>query len=513
MSSKSASRKRSGPGAVSCNSSLHGGPSSSLHPRIHRPAMNAPIATLFMFLVLSCVITPCRAQTSKIFQWQFTQQLSTSLPSCQQLPIIVKPFSSTNITYGAPPYYMISVPVNNVGTPSTTLIGTDPNSLSWTVNQPVGAQLLLYVVDSQGSSGGPQPQLHNVTTGQSIQCILPPSTEQPFNVTANVTTTLTTCQPWGLTVAGGTPPYQVTLVELASPIVTNASLGPGDDVTGRWASGSIIVSTAGSTDVDCTGLVSSSSTTAQIKAEAQEALAATKSRHSAAVVGGVVVTLVVLLLLAGAGVFLYLRRRKVIRAARQVAPDQFEGGVIDGAPGEREVSETGTRILSINAFIEPASPQRSAGASARSPSHASGTTLPRRYDSASASPSVESNTPGGGLSVRNPAVATHRGFTNFPTASVRRSAKEIEAGLSSEISEDSEYSDASHASSSPLVGRSQSAGAATSGGARAVPLPMRSASASVGSSRQQEIIFQHQDAGMLRELPPPYIDRGTQQGP
>jgi len=391
---------------------------------------------------------------------------------------------------------------------------------------------LLYVVDSQGSSGGPQPQLHNVTTGQSIQCILPPSTEQPFNVTANVTTTLTTCQPWGLTVAGGTPPYQVTLVELASPIVTNASLGPGDDVftyidradpntqliaavsdlTGRWASGSVIVSTAGSTDVDCTGLVSSSSTTAQIKAEAQEALAATNSRHSAAVVGGVVVTLVVLLLLAGAGVFLYLRRRKVIRAAMRVAPSQFEGGVIDGAPGEREVSETGTRILSINAFIEPTSPQRSAGASARSPSHASGTTLPRRYDSASASPSVESNTPGGGgLSVRNPAVATHRGFTNFPTASVRRSAKEIEAGLSSEISEDSEYSDASHASSAPLVGRSQSA--ATPGGARAVPLPIRSASASVGGSRQQEIIFQHQDAGMLRELPPPYIDRGTQQGP
>lgn len=73
---QSASRKLLGPGAVfSLKPTLHGRSSDSSPslPRIQRPAMNfGPVATLLAFLLLSCVITPCRAQTSKIFQWSFS---------------------------------------------------------------------------------------------------------------------------------------------------------------------------------------------------------------------------------------------------------------------------------------------------------------------------------------------------------------------------------------------------------------------------------------------------------
>lgn len=111
---------------------------------------------------LATLIIPCLAQTSKLFQWQFAsnvslplhslltfivttasspQSLSTSLPTCQSLPIIVKSFDpTTNSTHGTPPYYMISFAIG--GTPITSLIGTDENNLAWTITHPVGASIL-----------------------------------------------------------------------------------------------------------------------------------------------------------------------------------------------------------------------------------------------------------------------------------------------------------------------------------------------------------------------------------
>lgn len=50
-----------------------------------------------------------------------------------------------------------------------------------------------------------------------------------FTIISNVTGDLETCQPWGLTVQGGVPPYTVTLGALGSPVVTNVSMPLGDD--------------------------------------------------------------------------------------------------------------------------------------------------------------------------------------------------------------------------------------------------------------------------------------------
>ncbi|KAJ6553282.1 hypothetical protein B0H19DRAFT_1263678 [Mycena capillaripes] len=269
MSSKSASRTPSGPGAA-LKSTPHAGSSDVFRPRSQRTAMNfGPVATLLTFLVLSCFIAPCRAQTNKIFQWQFAgNALSSSLPSCRQFQIQVKPFNPANNTHGVPPFYMMAFAIG--GTPSTTLIGTDESNLSWTVNQP----LLLQVVDSQSSSGGVLPNLFTVVAGQSTH----PGASR-------------------LRSHGGTPPYGLTLAAVNSSLVINVTMGPADDqftfidradpntqliaaisdLNGRWAVGTPIVKTNGSSNVECIGLGSSSGNSTVIAAQEKAASATSKA--------------------------------------------------------------------------------------------------------------------------------------------------------------------------------------------------------------------------------------------
>ncbi|KAJ6467922.1 hypothetical protein C8R45DRAFT_876409 [Mycena sanguinolenta] len=237
--------------------------------------MLRPRSMLIFFAVLLYSIARIHAQTDEqIFEWGLSgpQSVSSSLPSCHTFPISVKSLAG----HGVPPFYMMAFAVG--GAPITTLIGTNPNNLTWTVEYPIGTQLLLAVVDSLGNSGGVDTPLYTVIEG-ATQCIPPAVARPPFTIMSNVTDTLTTCQPWGLAIQGGTPPYNVTLAALNASDVTNATLGPNDitftyinraeantqmiasvsDMTGRWATGSPLVRTEGSTNVDCPGLSSSSS--------------------------------------------------------------------------------------------------------------------------------------------------------------------------------------------------------------------------------------------------------------
>ncbi|KAF8170726.1 hypothetical protein K438DRAFT_1853847 [Mycena galopus ATCC 62051] len=197
---------------------------------------------------------------------------------------------------------------------------------------------------------------------------------------------------------------------------------------------------------------------------------------------------------------------------RELSPRQFEGGSSTEA-----FQETGTQVLSINAFIAPTSPTEPRSPKSPGPSVMSrtvSTSAPsagpsgRRFMAGPESDhSVSSN--GSGLSVRNPNNLNRPAFSRFPTASVRRSAKEIEAGLSTSNSLDSEYFDnSSEITSRVPIERSRSAVAAAGPSDRGLPVR----SASVGASgAQDEVIFQHQDADILRELPPPYADRGRSE--
>ncbi|KAJ7828254.1 hypothetical protein B0H14DRAFT_3719115 [Mycena olivaceomarginata] len=247
----------SGPGAA-LKSTPHGGSSDFFRPRSQGPAMNfGPVATLLTFLVLSCIISPCRAQTNKIFQWQFAgNALSSSLPSCRQFQIQVKPFNPANNTHGVPPFYMMAFAIS--GTPSTTLIGTDETNLSWTVNQPA----------------------------PSFCCrLLTRKTPSP------------PASPGGSRLRAVPPPYDLTLAAVNSPLVINVTMGPADDqftfidradpntqliaaisdLNGRWAVGTPIVKTNGSSNVDCIGLVSSSGNSTVIAAQEKAASVTSKA--------------------------------------------------------------------------------------------------------------------------------------------------------------------------------------------------------------------------------------------
>ncbi|KAF8970977.1 hypothetical protein BDZ97DRAFT_1411532 [Flammula alnicola] len=184
---------------------------------------------LFAFWFLVAFITPCLAETNKLFQWAFKDtSISSELPTCTAFSIVVKSFDpTTNATQGTPPYYMISFPVG--GTPVTTFIGTDENNLSWTVTQPINSQLLLSVVDANGSAGGIPPQFLTVIRESISPCITTPLDTPAFTVSSNVTGSLETCAPWGVTVKGGSPPYVITLAQINSPVVTNVTMPFGTD--------------------------------------------------------------------------------------------------------------------------------------------------------------------------------------------------------------------------------------------------------------------------------------------
>ncbi|KAJ7134056.1 hypothetical protein C8R43DRAFT_956364 [Mycena crocata] len=300
-------------------------------------ALADDIARICLALLVVLPLVHGQAQDPpQIFEWGFsgTQTVSTSLPSCRTFPIEVYP----RISNGTPPYYMTAFAVG--GAPITTFIGNNGSNLSWTVGHPIGTQLILHVWDSRGGSGGIDVPIYTVIEGATTQCIPPASTEPPFKVVANVTDVLNTCQPWGLTIQGGTPPYNVTLAATNSSDVTNSTLGPNDsyftyinradpgrqlmasvsDLDGRWATGSPIVRTQGSTDVNCSGLVDTGSTTGPAPNPSQSsALGAGKLASRARI--GIIVGAVLggILLLCAVGIWWKIRqKRQKLRAQHEM---------------------------------------------------------------------------------------------------------------------------------------------------------------------------------------------------
>jgi len=68
-----------------------------------------------------------------------------------------------------------------------------------------------------------------VKAGKSTSCTAQPSGLPNFKFTANVTSEISTCDPLGLTISGGTSPYIVSLVPSNAPAVTNVTLPLADD--------------------------------------------------------------------------------------------------------------------------------------------------------------------------------------------------------------------------------------------------------------------------------------------
>ncbi|KAJ6518223.1 hypothetical protein C8R47DRAFT_1189564 [Mycena vitilis] len=262
------------------------------------------------------------------FEWGFTNQpVSNALSSCQTLPLTAGSLAGMN---GVPPYYMIALPVH--GAPITSFIGANESNLSWQVQYPTGTQLLLEVVDSQGSTGGVDTPMYTVSADDSVECI--PPTTPDFNITANVTDFLTPCQPWGLKIEGGTPPYSVTIAVQNTGFVTNVTLGSTDtvftyinsapagsmiasasDKNGRWATGSILVTSATNKSSNaCTGLASTSGNGTSPPSQGATGSTSSALSHSAklgAIIGGSVAGV---LLLVALGLWaIWWRKRRAER--------------------------------------------------------------------------------------------------------------------------------------------------------------------------------------------------------
>ncbi|KAI0791341.1 hypothetical protein C8Q75DRAFT_73715 [Abortiporus biennis] len=233
----------------------------------------------------------CEAQVVSAFQWKWGKTILGDLSECQTLPIqiIAVALADNPNSVGVPPYYMMAFKFG--GVPTTTLIGSDATNLSWTVNHAKGSQLLLTVADSVGNVGGIPNTIYNITAGSDQSCIptqLP--TSSLVSIKPNVTDSLTTCQPWGLTLSGGTKPYQVVLAAKGSPVITNVTMGARDDVltypnradpngflmasvvdaAGHWGISTNGIPTRGSTDTSCGGENPSSKTTQEIEQEEKD---------------------------------------------------------------------------------------------------------------------------------------------------------------------------------------------------------------------------------------------------
>ncbi|KZT35559.1 hypothetical protein SISSUDRAFT_990323, partial [Sistotremastrum suecicum HHB10207 ss-3] len=110
-----------------------------------------------------------------------------------------------------PPFYMVAYEVNGIAT--TSLIGTDPNDLSWEVNH-----------------------------GPDCTCQTP-GTWSPVEIHPNVTS-LNTCDALELDFQGGTPPYSVTITSEGLAVVSNLTLAPNEHEfvwTDQLSPGSIVI--------------------------------------------------------------------------------------------------------------------------------------------------------------------------------------------------------------------------------------------------------------------------------
>lgn len=193
------------------------------------------------------------------------QSITGSFQECQTLPIVVLPLPGNSSAIGVPPYSLIAF--EDGGVPTSTIIGSDPKNLTWQVkfNQGALAKPIMdrrrwthliflrqdpisclqsltprviveefpshYILSRVSNSLRPLFLVADGASGNSDTSCLrasPPVTSLA-SIEPNVTTSLATCQPWGLTVSGGQKPYTLVIVETHAATITEVTLGPEDD--------------------------------------------------------------------------------------------------------------------------------------------------------------------------------------------------------------------------------------------------------------------------------------------
>ncbi|EAU81678.2 hypothetical protein CC1G_02694 [Coprinopsis cinerea okayama7 len=430
---------------------------------------------------------------SEQFQWKFHDDaIGSALPTCLPLGILVQSWNiNLNDTFGIPPYYMIAWAIG--GTPQTTFIGTDNKTLSYTVAHPPDTQLMLNVVDSTGSGGGIPPRLFKVVPGQTTQCVVPEVKKPDFTVSSNVTDTLSTCEPWGLSIKGGVPPYKISIAAVNFPLVTNVTI-PGDldaftyvnrIAPNGQAIGTPLVRTIGDEDTECRGRASGAGSSAELGLNRSGG--SRSSRSNASLIAGVTVPLVLLLLGGLAFIIWTMRKRRKVQESENGLPFTPADKPTELITPFEVGSPEGTFIRTLNS--PPLSEKRllAATTSDRAPITVQ---YPARSGSTSSSDTLLGNNVSSGPafspSHAGASVRSRPSFAAFPAYPTRRSmrkaqeaAQEAARRESVANSPDSEYPES------------------------LIPATF--------ARQGEEIVIQHRDAGaaVVRELPPPYADQGS----
>jgi hypothetical protein len=411
------------------------------------------------------------------------------------------------------------------GFSTTTFVGTNATDLTWQVNHAAGTQLMLSMADGNGNAGGIPNYMFNVISGQDSSC-LPSTPSTKLAITANVTRDLDTCEPWGLTVTGGTgPPYNITLAALGSPLVTNVTIPLGFDVltyidravpngnilaavsdsSGQFGNTTVLVNTIGSTNVSCVGLVSRAGNSTVISAANAKAKSEAKKSKRRTIIIAVCATIGSLIVISAALFALFLRRKKRIRGiqdGQDTLARVFKEDTIDAPESFTQPSPSKQQMAQMT--ISPdASPSTTASGSILPPP---GIAVSNSQDSSSPqyaqtipsdSTSQERGSPtAGSANTSNPNTPN----TPLSPHSFDNNGRHVKTRTRSTRSTDDRRAGSSHPSSSnpsvPLPGR-----------------PFTAGSQPLDPDTEPDIIIQHRDGGTIQELPPPYLDHRDRDQP
>ncbi|GJE96426.1 hypothetical protein PsYK624_126230 [Phanerochaete sordida] len=236
--------------------------------------MSLPFLRLAPALCCLALFSPALAQIPTTFRWSFggSTQPQQSLQECQKYQITIQSQDGGSSSQaGVPPYYMLALEPS--GIPTTSLIGSDPSNLWWQANHQNGRQLMLAVVDSKNNTGGVAQSMYTVTAGSDTSCLsnIPSSGAA---IQPNVSTTLNTCDAWGLTLSGGKTPYTVVIAQVQSNTLTVVTMDKDNDLltyvnrgtpgapimaaiydaTGEWGTSTPALQTKGQIQQDCGGM-------------------------------------------------------------------------------------------------------------------------------------------------------------------------------------------------------------------------------------------------------------------
>lgn len=500
------------------------------------------------FLLVSSLLpllfcTLCSAQTPN-FTWAFSdtaQSISSVLPECQSLNIVLSPSTNDSTALGTPPYYFMAFEPGGFSTSS--FVGTNPKNLTWQVDHAAGTQVLLSMADANGSPSGMATALYTVTSGQGASC-LPSAPSTSLVITPNVTKDLATCEPWGLIARGGNAPYNITLVAVNSPTVTNVTIPQGfdaftfintalpngqivaaiSDSTGQFGKTSQIVNTVGSANNTCPGLSSKFGQSSQ--------MSASTTSHRTSIILAVGLSVGILMGIAGAVIF----RRRWISGGQDTAPRTFKYDVINASRTELSSVAPTSNSYRKQPIFDTVRTSHSASSSTSTSRHEIVPYTPSFHDRSYADHQRESvNTPSSHLQEENSHASSHlyegvpspvqltspnyasgsnpaatpyidngSASTRMPVDVDRRYAKIVE--LHTSTREDNiRRAAAAHASSSttrrnyePILSR---------------PNTASNQQLNLDSDAEPDIIIQHRDGGIVQELPPPYMPSRYRNGP